>query len=117
MAVSRWRLVALQVAVGTVCGVGAAGLVHGSPHGSHLKHGWLLLAIAILEIVAVALFWIPGLTRIGAHMLIAVLVIAAAFHVAVGEGFPYPLVVYAFSVGVVASASELAEANQEKDNE
>ncbi|MCG8405839.1 MAG: hypothetical protein MI923_11640 [Phycisphaerales bacterium] len=107
MIVPRWALVALQLGVGAVCFVGAVQLLlHGEGVGHRPKDALIARGIALIEILAVVLFWIPRGRRFGGILLILVLTLAAGFHVMIGEGFPLPLAAYASAVIVTVYARQ-----------
>jgi uncharacterized membrane protein YphA (DoxX/SURF4 family) len=65
-----------------------------------LPPAWARLTIAWSEIVAAVLFLIPARARVGAFLLLAVLLAAAVIHLAHGQN-PAALLVYAVGVWVV----------------
>lgn len=107
MIVPRWALAALQFGVGVVCLIGAIQLLlHVENVGQHPNNALMARGIALSEVLAVVLFWIPRGRRVGGIMLILVLVLAAIFHVWIGDGFPLPPAAYASAVVVPVYASK-----------
>ncbi|MGA7851870.1 MAG: hypothetical protein WCA15_01010 [Candidatus Acidiferrales bacterium] len=57
--------------------------VSGSGHLG--AHPWIFLVLAIAEIIAAAMFLVPGVRVAGGYLLLVVFVFAAAFHILHGE--------------------------------
>ena len=94
----------LHVVLGSVLLLGACLEVAHARSAAAAAHAlppaWLRLTIASAEIVAAVLFLVSATVRIGAFLLLAVLVAAAAIHLAHGQ-IPAAHVVYAAAVLVV----------------
>jgi hypothetical protein len=81
------ELACLAIAIALVLGVGAAlTLAHGA-RGP-------VIPLAIVEIVGAALLVVPRARRVGAFVLVGVLVAASALHAALGEWPPPSFAVY-----------------------
>ena len=80
---------ALQLALGAVLLVGAAGLVfHRSSIHEFARTGfpdWVRLLLAWSEIVAAALFLVPRTAKIGGGILVVVLLFAIGLHLKLGQ--------------------------------
>lgn len=99
----------LQWAVGVVVLIASVRTFFHSAHAltssNSPSHAWFLPLLSGLEIVAVILFLIPSLSRIGSYLLLVVFGVAVLFHLLHGDWEVGSLVIYIAAVIVVRSAS------------
>ena len=99
----------LQWAVGIVVFIAAVRTFFHSAHSlaaapsSH--HLWFLPLLSGIEIVAVILFLIPSMSRVGSYLLLVVFGVALLFHLLHGDWEVGTLLIYIASVIVVRTSS------------
>jgi hypothetical protein len=75
--------------------------VQAVPEPDHVGvHGWILLTLAAVEIVAAIMFLAPVVNVAGSYLLLAVFAFAILFHLLQGQFDFGGLLVYAAAVGV-----------------
>lgn len=98
-------LAALRWALGGVLLLQAALLAFHPDAPAHFSRSgypdWARLLLAWSEILAAALFLLPGTVRLGGWALAVVLLGAGALHLARGEMPPAPFLIYLLAINVV----------------